>query len=133
MGNTGEKLNTRIKRLRAEAGLSQVALANLVPCSVQTIKDIEGGRKGAGLKVVKGISNALGISVEELTGRGEPEVKKIITHKMKDYTRRVESIPDYIYDLALELGPDHKAWPTVRDMFKAYVNEMKEEAKKGRA
>lgn len=70
-------MGDRVRRLREESGMTQVALANLAGLSTQSIKDIEAGRKGTGLKVVLSLSKAFGISMEEFLGENPPSPRLI--------------------------------------------------------
>lgn len=116
MGNIKENLKARIKRLRTDAGLSQVALANLAGISVQTIKDVEAGRRGLGLRALEGISSALKVSIDDLKGETEPVIQKVSHIKASKALKMFESIPDEIYDLAVNIGPDHEIWKVVRSV-----------------
>lgn len=126
MGNIGERLRDRVKKLRATTGLSQVALANRAGVSVQTIKDVEAGRRGLGLKALEGISSALGISIEELKGKSEPRVEKIEAFKAKKMIQYFESIPDEIYELALELGDSRESvWEDIAETLLIAIEDKK--------
>lgn len=130
MGKTGEELKDRFKRLRGEAKLTQVALANLANVSVQTIKDIEGGRKGAGIKVLQAVANALHISIEELCGEGAPAVERVEKFNSKKALSYFESVPNEVYVLAKEIGPGHKIWKDVKSLLEGAVEDAKPQKSK---
>jgi transcriptional regulator with XRE-family HTH domain len=108
-----------LKELRNKAGLSQVALANLADVSVQTIKDIEAGRRGAGLKALEGISRAIGVSINDLQSGIELQVEHIKLRSISDFKRSINSIPDDIFESAAKYSEDDKVWEMVRAAFQA--------------
>ncbi len=61
-----EKLAAAIRRHRKKAGLTQLELANAVPCSDRTISAIEVGRDRPSLEMVVGIEKALDLSEDAL-------------------------------------------------------------------
>lgn len=109
-----EELKDRLKRLRAEAGLTQVALANLADISLQTVKDIEGGRKGAGIRVLQGFAKAFNMPIEELTSEIPPKAEPVIKFRVRKLTRMLEAIPDEVYELAQDLEGDEAAWENIK-------------------
>lgn len=115
MENIEDDLKHKIRSFRKKSGLSQVALANRADVSVQTIKDIEAGRRGAGIKALQGISDALGVSIEDLTSSSlELPVVKVEKFKARKALRYFEKIPDDIYDLAMAFQPSDDVWDEVK-------------------
>ncbi len=62
-------VNNRIRVLRAERSLSQAELARKTGVSRQTISSIEAGRSEPSLSVAFEISEALGVSIEDIFSR----------------------------------------------------------------
>lgn len=133
MENIEEKLKERVKRLREKAEMSQEKLASLAKISTQTIKDIESGRTSGGIKSLRAISLVLGISYEDLMGDKEPE-PQVIREKLKisRVASMLKNIPDDIYEMAEELGPDHQVWEIVRGAYDQRVKSKAKAAAKGK-
>lgn len=129
-----EELKDRIRRLRKEAGLSQVALANLSNLSVQSIKDIEAGRRGVGFKAMQSLASAFGLPMEAVAGETPVRAEKVVKFKIRKLTRYLESIPDDIYEMALKFGPDHEVWKTVKVVMEDAEKDLeKKSSSKARA
>lgn len=126
MVNTREDLHQRIVRLRKAANLTQESLAALAGISSQTIKDIESGRTGGGLKSLTRIAKALDITVDELKGDKEPTVERVIRFKVSKMAKFISSIPDDVYDLAAELDDtDDEIWRSVREALLVAIADKK--------
>ena len=69
------KLGERIRRLRKEEGFNQEELAGKADVSRAYISDIERGRRSPAYGVVKRIASALGVTIGELEGESEEEIK----------------------------------------------------------
>lgn len=63
-------MKTNLKKLREKAGLTQAQLAALAQVSQQAISKIESEQKGYSPRhdTLVSLGNALGVTVEELTG-----------------------------------------------------------------
>ena len=59
-------LGKNIKKFRAQAGLKQEALAEIVGCSDRHIGKIENGQNVPSLDLIVGIANALDVGVDQL-------------------------------------------------------------------
>ena len=127
-----EDLRERVKRLRTDAGLSQVALATRANISVQTVKDIEAGRKGAGIKVLQALAQAFSLSIEELVNEKPPVVEQIHRFKARKALRYFESIPDEIYEKAIKFGPSHEVWREVMVVLEEALVDLEIEANKNK-
>lgn len=119
MENTEEELKERVKRLRSEAGLSQVALANLAGLSVKMIKDIENGRRGGSVSTMQALARSFEIPLEDLVGKENPEAKKVSVFNTRKMIKAMGNIPDEVYELALKVGPDNNAWEFVKQTLAA--------------
>ena len=60
-----------IKAIRIEKGMQQKELAASAKISAPYLHDLENGARGAKPETLKRIADALGVTVEELTGNAE--------------------------------------------------------------
>jgi len=67
MENLKIKIGQRIKEIRVKQGLSQEKLALLADLDRTYIPSIERGRRNISITVLEKISNALGMTVSDLT------------------------------------------------------------------
>ncbi|MEW1673167.1 helix-turn-helix domain-containing protein [Streptomyces noursei] len=68
-GNASERIGQRIAEARKARGLTQLQLAQRVPCSKSLIAQVERGHKPATPSLTAGVARALGIRLEQLTGQ----------------------------------------------------------------
>lgn len=76
------EIGKRIKEIRVRKGISQLELATLVGAGQSTIAGIETGVRGASLKMLQKIANALNVPLLDLLGAEEK--KKIEPNKRPD-------------------------------------------------
>lgn len=69
MKNIKVKIGERIRELRIEKGYSQEKLALLSDLDRTYIPSIENGKRNISITVLERISNALGMSISELTDK----------------------------------------------------------------
>lgn len=67
MENLKIKIGQRIKEIRVKQGLSQEKLALLADLDRTYIQSIESGKRNISITVLEKISNALGMTVSDLT------------------------------------------------------------------
>ncbi|MFE2969420.1 helix-turn-helix domain-containing protein [Streptomyces sp. NPDC059340] len=67
--NTGERIGQRIAEARKARGLTQLQLAQRIPCSKSLIAQVERGHKPATPSLTAGAARALGVRLEQLTGQ----------------------------------------------------------------
>jgi len=67
MENLKIKIGQRIKKIRVKQGLSQEKLALLADLDRTYIPSIESGKRNISITVLEKISNALGMTVSEVT------------------------------------------------------------------
>lgn len=130
MESTEEELKDRVRRLREESGMSQVTLGNLVGVTSHTIKNIESGRKGVSVQTFAALAKAFGITMEQLLGHEPPRAEKVVKFKLRQVIKYFESIPDDIYDLALDMKQDKEAWDSVRGAMRGEIKNLKARAAK---
>jgi putative molybdopterin biosynthesis protein len=63
---------TRLRLARQARGLSQQQLAGVAGVTRQAVSAVESGHSDPSLRVALGLARALGMTIEELFGRGEP-------------------------------------------------------------
>jgi putative molybdopterin biosynthesis protein len=68
----GEAVGARLRLARQSHGLSQQQLAGMAGVTRQALSAVESGHSDPSLRVALAISRALGVTVEELFGPGEP-------------------------------------------------------------
>ncbi|MGW0731173.1 helix-turn-helix domain-containing protein [Streptomyces sp. NPDC002851] len=65
----GERIGQRIAKARKARGLTQLQLAQRIPCSKSLIAQVERGHKPATPSLTAGAARALGVRLEQLTGQ----------------------------------------------------------------
>lgn len=65
----GERIGRRIAEARKARGLTQLQLAQRIPCSKSLIAQVERGHKPATPSLTAGAARALGVRLEQLTGQ----------------------------------------------------------------
>jgi transcriptional regulator with XRE-family HTH domain len=68
-GGAGERIGWRIAEARKARGLTQLQLAQRIPCSKSLIAQVERGHKPATPALTAGAARALGVRLEQLTGQ----------------------------------------------------------------
>ncbi|MEW5353870.1 helix-turn-helix domain-containing protein [Streptomyces sp. 16-176A] len=81
----GERIGRRIAEARKARGLTQLQLAQRIPCSKSLIAQVERGHKPATPSLTAGAARALGVRLEQLTGQPYED-----PHRGRVY----ETIPD---------------------------------------
>jgi transcriptional regulator with XRE-family HTH domain len=99
-----------LKRFRKIKDLTQAFVAESAGVTLQTIADIENGRRNPSLSVMESLATALGVSVYDLF----LESAQVIQIGMAQVARRIRAIPDDVYEMAEQLEQTDKAWDTVR-------------------
>ena len=106
-------LSSNLRRIRTEKGLTQQALADEVKVNVQTIRDIEAGRRNPSFPILETIGKALTTHPSEFL-KGKQKKAEIVEISIVEAIRRFQSIPPDIYERAVKLGPSHVSWEEVR-------------------
>ncbi|WP_419237597.1 helix-turn-helix domain-containing protein [Photobacterium leiognathi subsp. mandapamensis] len=71
-------LNTNLKRLREEKGITQSDLGNAAKTTAKTVMNWESGKTEPKASELIALSKKLGVSINELLGRKETEQSKLI-------------------------------------------------------
>lgn len=64
-------MNDRLRDARRRAGLSQVALAELIGASLRSVREWEAGRQEPSRRHKAQLADALGVAVDDLFPEGE--------------------------------------------------------------
>jgi transcriptional regulator with XRE-family HTH domain len=116
-----------LRRLRKDAGLTQQELADLSKLSVQSIRDLEVGRRPPSVPVLAKLAESLNVPYKELLEENKEtktRVSKILTS--------LRSVPDDVYDLARAVGAESKVWDRVRAALENEIEDIQaQESKEG--
>jgi transcriptional regulator with XRE-family HTH domain len=98
----------RLQMIRADAGLSQSALARAVDTSQSAISQIENGERQPSFDMLRRLAKALGVSPAHLLG----EHVDVLSEEEQVYFRQYRSLPDEakqeLRDYAQYLRQKHK-------------------------
>lgn len=102
--DTGE----RIRALRKQRGLNQDQLAELASLNRVTVAKYEAGRVEPGAQALVRIADALDVTVDEILGRKESEIKKEDTDvfALREQLRR-DPNTRILFDAAMKAKPEH--------------------------
>jgi transcriptional regulator with XRE-family HTH domain len=107
------EVGERIRKLRTDREMSQVALASLIGLNPQTVRDYESGRRMPTIKGLPLLAKALDVSISELI-EGSDEAPPIKRLPVSQTLKMLASIPDDVYELAQGVSLKDEAWETVR-------------------
>ena len=96
-----EYIGKRIREERSRTGMSQATLAELSDSSPQYISHIENARKKASLDIIVRISNALGISVDQLLAGNQVNDRYDYSREL---TRVIEGCSSYEKSIILDVA-----------------------------
>lgn len=136
METMSEEFKDRIARLRKEAGLTQVALANLSGISLKMIKDLEKGRRGGSAATLRSLARCFQLSIDELMGDAAPEaVEHVEPPSPVKVLQMYMKIPEDVLKLAQGYTPESPVWENVKKAFMIYEieQERKNASKKNQA
>ena len=88
-----KELGRRIAKLRKEAGLTQVQLAEILKISQQHMASFEAGRRKVSSSDIPLLAQLFGISTDELLGIQDKPVKPGPTPKLKRQLDQVSLMP----------------------------------------
>lgn len=77
----GERIGRRIAEARKARGLTQLQLAQRIPCSKSLIAQVERGHKPATPSLTAGAARALGVGLEQLTGQPYEDPRRGRVHQ----------------------------------------------------
>src|SRR6476659_8466652 len=78
MTESSQPDGTRLRLARQARGLSQQQLAGVAGVTRQAVSAVESGHSDPSLRVALGLARALGMTVEELFGPGEPVLARLV-------------------------------------------------------
>lgn len=76
----GERIGRRIAEARKARGLTQLQLAQRIPCSKSLVAQVERGHKPATPSLTAGAARALGVRLEQLTGQPYEDPQRGLVH-----------------------------------------------------
>lgn len=117
-----------LKKYRKLRGFSQSDLAKETGYSLGFIGDLERGNSWVSPEAIENISKALKISVSVLFSTGE---MLVIDTPASKTLKKMQMIPDDIYDLAVKIDGEERIWEAVRGTIRGQlkVREMRMEKK----
>ena len=99
------ELVTRLKALRASAGMTQHELAEAVGLTRTSIANIEAGRQGLTVESLAAVAKGLGVTVASLLGEGAAEgVSTALLATLAGQQRRVTEVLDDMAALLVDLA-----------------------------
>ena len=99
------ELVTRLKALRASAGMTQHELAEAVGLTRTSIANIEAGRQGLTVESLAAVAKGLGVTVASLLGVGAAEgVSTALLATLAGQQRRVTEVLDDMAALLVDLA-----------------------------
>lgn len=128
--NSEELVAQNLKIIRTEKGLTQQFLAEKCDVSVQTIRDIEAGRRNPSIEMLEKIAGQLNVLPARFFYKdaklpfdpNSPYDFSAPVIKVSQVLGKLGLIPDEIYDLAQDLEGDSAAWANIK---LAFENEIK--------
>ena len=124
-----ELVSKNLRKIREEKDLTQRFIAENCDVSTQTIRDIEAGRRGLSLELLGRIAQLLGIKASTLLESGE--LPPVLQMPVSKTIQKLASVPDLIYDLAVQVPLTSEAWKTAEIALKIAIK--KQEADKEKA
>lgn len=127
-----ELVSKNLRVIREDKDLTQRFVAENCDVSTQTIRDIEAGRRGLSLELMGRIATCLGVEVTDLLKTGNPA--PVLQMPVSKTIQKLASIPDNIYDLAVQVPLTSEAWQTVEVALGIAIKRQAEDkAKKNKA
>lgn len=109
MSDFGKTLGERVRSIRKRKGYSQEELAHRASFSTSFISDIERGEKSPTIENLYRITNALGVSLEELFSKFQPMKKTKESELIDSIINKANNLPT-------------KELQTVHDMLNLLLN-----------
>jgi transcriptional regulator with XRE-family HTH domain len=118
-------VSLNLKTIRKKRGVTQRFIAESAGVNVQTIRDIEAGRRGTSLELLGKIAHSLNVKASDMLESSEPA--PVLQLPVSKTLQKLMAIPDRIYDLAQDIGVnDKETWESVEDILEeAILNKNK--------
>ena len=90
-----KEVGARLRALRLEQGISQVALAKLVGSHQTALSQVEVGRRGVSLHQILKLCRALKVSPERILGENHagPALERLRHGRLMQRLQRIETLP----------------------------------------
>lgn len=128
---TGEIFSRNLRSIREEQGFTQKALALKVGLNDQAVRDYEAGRRFPSVETLGQIAEALGVKVADLFESSE--AVKVLQMPVSKTIQKLASIPDNIYDLAVQVPLNSEAWETAEIALKLAIKRQDAEKEKAKS
>ena len=134
MSNWLKITSNNIKALKKSRGWNQEVLADKAGVSKSVIRDLEAAndRATSSLDTINKIAQAFDVSIQELLSeKTEESEKKFQNQPVSIFAKKMQMIPDDIYDLAMKIDGEERIWDAVRGTIvgQLKVREMRLEKK----
>ena len=126
---TGEIFSHNLRSIREEQGFTQKSLALKIGLNDQAVREYEAGRRFPPIETLGQIAEALGVKVADLFE--SREAVKVLQMPVSKTIQKLASVPDSIYDLAIQVPLTSDAWKTAEIALKIAIK--KQEADKEKA
>ncbi len=126
--------SNNIKALKKSRGWNQEVLADKAGVSKSVVRDLEAAndRATSSLDTLNKIAQAFGVSIQELLSeKTEERETKFQNQPVSIFAKKMQMIPDDIYDLAVKVDGEDRIWEAVRGTIRGQlkVREMRQEKK----
>lgn len=101
-------VSSNLKILRKRSNVTQRFIAESAGVNVQTIRDIEAGRRGTSLELLGKIANTLSVKPSDMLESNEPAPTLVLP--VSKTLQKMMNIPDEVYARAGNYPPDHEVW-----------------------
>lgn len=125
---TGEIFSHNLRSIREEQGFTQKSLALKIGLNDQAVREYEAGRRFPPIETLGQIAEALGVKVADLFESNE--AVKVLQMPVSKTLQKLASVPDHIYDLAVQVSLDSDAWTTCEVALALAIEEQKADNKK---
>jgi len=126
-----EKFCENLRALRESLGFSADDFGKKLGITGKHIYDIEKGRKKPSFDLIVLISKTFDVPISDLFKDNLSSMVRFLP--MSEMCKRVESIPDNIYDLALKVGKNDKiAWEDVQAVLESAIDRRETKKSKNK-
>ena len=105
-------VSSNLKILRKRSNVTQRFIAESAGVNVQTIRDIEAGRRGTSLELLGKIANTLSVKPSDMLESNEPAPTLVLP--VSKTLQKMMNIPDNIYELAQGIPKDAPCWEVIK-------------------
>ena len=121
-----EVFASNLREARKLSGMTQQGLADMIRVNVQTIRDLEAGRRGPSMGMIGKLADAFNLGPDAFFRNNLGNSVAHIQAPVSSVLKRLERIPDDIYNLAAEIGDDQEGWEMVRVVLQRRSREIRD-------